>query len=218
MASRRPKPHRILVRTDARVRDSSPHGSEWEGAEKDGHNAYLAEPGLPSGSAMEKLVITVAPTGDVNSVETVQFLAKTMLDLHIKPEIEAFDVGFIQQGRKLVDTGIVKEPAHFQLVMGVDGGVPATPDNLLHMRNQLPPTATYVVAGMSRMQLPMTTMAVLLGGHVRVGLEDNLYLKKGVLARNEELVARAHHLADDLQREVATPDEARRIMGLPART
>src|SRR5207244_6155905 len=119
-------------------------------------------------------------------------------DSTIKRASEAFDVGFIQQGRKLVDMGLVKEPAHFQLVMGVDGGVPATPDNLLHMRSQLPPTATYVVAGMSRMQLPMTTMAVLLGGHVRVGLEDNLYLKKGVLARNEELVARARHLAEAL--------------------
>jgi len=152
----------------------------------------------------------------VNSVETIQYLAKAMLDLRIKPEIEAFDVGFIQQGRKLIDLGLVKEPAHFQLVMGVDGGVPATPDNLLHLRNQLPPAATYVVAGMSRMQLPMTTMAILLGGHVRVGLEDNLYLKKGVLARNEELVARARHIAEDLQREVATPDEARKIMGLSA--
>ncbi|TLZ81546.1 MAG: 3-keto-5-aminohexanoate cleavage protein [Methanobacteriota archaeon] len=67
---------------------------------------------------------------------------------------------------------------------------------------------------MSRMQLPMTTMAIVLGGHVRVGLEDNLYLKKGVLARNEELVARARHLAEDLQREVASPDEARGMMGL----
>src|SRR5437763_4994573 len=97
----------------------------------------------------------------VNSVETVQYLAKAMIDLHIKPEIEAFDVGFIQQGRKLVDMGLVKEPAHFQLVMGVDGGVPATPDNLLHLRSQLPPTATYVVAGTSRMQRPMTTRALL---------------------------------------------------------
>ena len=153
----------------------------------------------------------------VNTIETVQFLAKTMLDSGIKPEIEAFDVGFIQQGKRLVEAGLVKEPAHFQLVMGVDGGIPATPENLMHMRNQLPPTATYVVAGMSRMQLPMTTMAIVLGGHVRVGLEDNLYLKKGVLARNEELVSRARHLAEDLQREVATPDEARRIMGLAAR-
>jgi 3-keto-5-aminohexanoate cleavage enzyme len=154
----------------------------------------------------------------VNSIETVQFLAKAMLDADIKPEIEAFDVGFIHQGKKLVDMGLVREPAHFQLVMGVDGGIPATPENMLHMVAQLPPTATYVVAGMSRMQLPMTTMAIVTGGHVRVGLEDNLYLKKGVLARNEELVARARHLAEDLQREVATPDEARRIMGLAPRS
>src|SRR5206468_4607135 len=141
----------------------------------------------------------------VNTPETVQFLAKAMLDQHIKPELEAFDVGFVQQGKRLIEAGFVKEPAHFQRVMGVDGGIPATPENLLHMRNQLPPTATYVVAGMARMQLPMTTLAILTGGHVRVGLEDNLFLKKGVLARNEELVARARHLADDLQREVATP-------------
>jgi len=153
----------------------------------------------------------------LNTVETVQFLAKEMLARNIKPEIEAFDVGFIQQGKKLIEAGLVREPAHFQLVMGVDGGVPATPENLLHMRNQLPPTATYVVAGMARMQLPMTTMAILTGGHARVGLEDNLYLRKGVLARNEELVGRVRHLAEDIQREVATPDEARTIMGLPPR-
>ncbi len=153
----------------------------------------------------------------VNSSETVQFLAKKMLDLDVKPEIEAFDVGFIQQGRKLIELDLVKEPAHFQLVMGVDGGIPATLENLVHMRHALPPAATYVVAGMARMQLPMTTHAILMGGHVRVGLEDNLYLKKGVLARNEELVARARHLAEDLQREVATPDEARTMMGLGPR-
>jgi 3-keto-5-aminohexanoate cleavage enzyme len=153
----------------------------------------------------------------VNTVETVQFLAKEMLTRDIKPEIEAFDVGFIQQGRKLIDARLVKAPAHFQLVMGVDGGIPATPENLLHMRDQLPAGSTFVVAGMARMQLPMTTMAILVGGHVRVGLEDNLYLKKGVLARNEELVARARHVAEDLQREVATPDEARALMGIRAR-
>ncbi len=154
----------------------------------------------------------------VNTTETVQFLAKAMLEMNIKPEIEAFDVGFIQQGKKLIEAGLVKQPAHFQLVMGVDGGIPATPENLLHMVGQLPPSATYVVAGMSRMQLPMTTMAIVIGGHVRVGLEDNLYLKKGVLARNEELVARARHLAEDLQREVATPAEARTILALPPRS
>ncbi len=154
----------------------------------------------------------------VNTPETVQFLAKRMLESGIKPEIEAFDVGFIAQGKKLIEMDLVREPTHFQLVMGVDGGIPATPENLLHMRSQLPPNATYVVAGMSRMQLPMTTMAILMGGHVRVGLEDNLYLRKGVLARNEELVARARQLAEELGREVATPDEARRILGIPPRS
>lgn len=151
----------------------------------------------------------------INTWETVQFLAKRMLATDIKPELEAFDVGFVHQGRKLIEMGLVREPAHFQLVMGVDGGIPATPENLLHMRDQLPPSATHVVAGMGRMQLPMTTLSIVLGGHVRVGLEDNLYLRKGVLARNEELVGRARRIAEDLQREIATPDEARKILGLP---
>lgn len=153
----------------------------------------------------------------VNTWKTITFLAKKMLEANIKPEIEAFDVGFIRQGIKLIEQGLVKEPAHFQLVMGVDGGIPATPENLIHMRNQLPPHATFVVAGMGKWQLPMITMAILLGGHVRVGLEDNIYYVKGKLARNEELAARARHLAEELQREVATPDEARQILRLKRR-
>jgi len=153
----------------------------------------------------------------VNTWETITFLAQKMLEANIKPEIEAFDVGFISQGIKLIEQGLVKEPAHFQLVLGVDGGVPASPENLVHMRNQLPPNATFVVAGMTKWQLPMTTMAILMGGHIRVGLEDNIYLAKGKLARNEELVARARHLAEELQREVATPIEARQILSLKPR-
>jgi len=154
------------------------------------------------------------PVVYVNTVETITFLARKMLEMSIKPEIEAFDVGFISQGIRLIEHGLVKRPAHFQLVMGVDGGISASPENLIHMRNQLPPDATFVVAGMSKWQLPMTTMAILMGGHVRVGLEDNLYRAKGKLARNEELVAQARHLAEELQREVATPDEARQILSL----
>jgi len=153
----------------------------------------------------------------VNTWETITFLARKMLEANIKPEIEAFDVGFISQGVKLIEKGLIKEPAHFQLVLGVDGGIHASSENLVHMRNQLPSNATFVVAGMSKWQLPMTTMAILMGGHVRVGLEDNAYLAKGKLARNEELVARARHLAEELQREVATPDEARRILSLKPR-
>jgi len=153
----------------------------------------------------------------VNMWETITFLARKMLKANIKPEIEAFDVGFICQGIKLIQHRLVKEPAHFQLVMGVDGGIPASPENLIHMRNQLPPNATFVVAGMAKWQLPMITMAILMGGHVRVGLEDNIYLAKGKVARNEELVARARRIAEELQREVASPDEARRVLSLKPR-
>jgi len=153
----------------------------------------------------------------VNTWETITFLAKKMLEVNIKPEVEAFDVGFIRQGIKLIEQGLVKEPAHFQLVMGVDGGIPATPVNLIHIRNQLPPNATFVVAGMAKWQLPMTTIAILMGGHVRVGLEDNIYYAKGKLARNEELVVRVRRLAEELQREVATSDEARQILQLKGR-
>jgi 3-keto-5-aminohexanoate cleavage enzyme len=150
----------------------------------------------------------------VNTWETVTFLARKMFKLDIKPEIEAFDVGFISQGIKLIEHGLLKEPAHFQLVMGVDGGIPATFDNLLHMSRQLPSNATFTVAGIGRWQLNMTATSITLGGHVRVGLEDNIYYSKGKLAPNEEFVARAHRLAENLQREVATPEEAREILRL----
>jgi len=153
----------------------------------------------------------------VNTWETITFLAKKMLEENIKPEMEAFEVGFIQQGIKLAEQGIVKQPAHFQLVMGVDGGIPAAPDNLLHMCRQLPTNATFCVAGIGRWQLSMTTMAIILGGHVRVGLEDNVYYSKGKLAPNEEFVARSRRMAEELQREIATPEEARKILGLRAR-
>jgi 3-keto-5-aminohexanoate cleavage enzyme len=153
----------------------------------------------------------------VNTWETITFLAKKMFKANIKPEMEAFDVGFIQQGIKLVEQGLVTQPAHFQLVMGVDGGIPASLDNLLHMRHQLPTNSTFSVAGIGRWQLTVTTMAITLGGHVRVGLEDNIYYAKGKLAPNEEFVARARRMAEEFQREVASPEEARKILGLQAR-
>jgi 3-keto-5-aminohexanoate cleavage enzyme len=150
----------------------------------------------------------------VNTWETITFLAKRMLEADIKPEIEAFDVGFIQQGIKLIEQGLIKPPAHFQLVMGVDGGIPATSENLLHMCRQLPLSATFCVAGIGRWQLTMTALAIIMGGHVRVGLEDNIFYVKGKLAPNEEFVARVRRIAKELQRETATPEEARKILGL----
>ncbi|MFW9810353.1 MAG: 3-keto-5-aminohexanoate cleavage protein [Candidatus Thorarchaeota archaeon] len=149
-----------------------------------------------------------------NSWETIRFLAQRMRDLGIKPELEAFDVGFISQGIMLIKEGFVAEPPLFQLVLGVGGGVPATIDNLLHMQAQLPANAKFTVAGIGKMQLDMTSMSILMGGHVRVGLEDNIYLTKGELAPNEDFVARTRRIAEALQREVATSDDVRKILNL----
>jgi len=150
----------------------------------------------------------------VNTWETITYLAEMMHKLNIKPELEAFDVGFIHQGKKLIEQSLVRPPALFQLVMGVDGGIPGTTDNLLHMIRQLPKNSIYTVAGIGRTQLNMATLSIHAGGHVRVGLEDNLYIRKGELATNEELVARAARLAETLGREIATPREARAILNL----
>ncbi len=151
----------------------------------------------------------------INTPETVEYLARTMLERNIKPEIECFDVGMINLGLGLAREGLAGEPLHFQMVMGVEGGIPASVKNLQHMVDLLPPGATWTVSAIGRGQLPLTTAGIIMGGHVRVGLEDNLYYGKGRLARNEELVARAHRLAEELQREVASPEEARRILHLP---
>jgi 3-keto-5-aminohexanoate cleavage enzyme len=149
-----------------------------------------------------------------NSWETITYLAQRMRELHIKPELECFDIGFIPQGSRLIQEDLVRAPPLFQLVMGVGGGVPATVANLLHMRAQLPEDAIYTVAGVGRAQLDMTTTSIMLGGHVRVGLEDNIYLAKGELAPNEDFVARANRLAHRMRRDVATSADARQILRL----
>ena len=142
--------------------------------------------------------------------------AQRMHEFGVKPEIEVFDVGHIDQALDMVDRGLLAEPPYFQLCMGVQWGIAATPENLLFMRGKLPANAQWSVLGVGRGQLPMITMGLLLGGHIRVGFEDNLFLSKGVLAAsNAAFVEQAVKLAQQLQREVATPAEARRILQLP---
>jgi 3-keto-5-aminohexanoate cleavage enzyme len=109
---------------------------------------------------------------------------------------------------------LATEPLHFNFVLGSRGSLPATPKNLLHLSELIPSTASWIASGLGRWQLPMTALALVMGGHVRVGLEDNLYYRKGELATNEQLVERVVRLADELGRPVATPDEARRILQL----
>ena len=141
--------------------------------------------------------------------------AKDMQQKGVKPEIEVFDVGHIYQARDLIKKGWIDEPPYFQLCMGVKWGMEASPENLLFMRSKLPSNALWSVLGVGKDQLPMITMGILLGGNIRVGFEDNLYLRKGVLASsNAQAVEMAADLAGRLGREIATPHDARQILGI----
>ena len=151
----------------------------------------------------------------INSPEWGEAAAKCMQENGVKPEIEVFDVGHIYQALDLIKRGLIDAPPYFQLCMGAQGGIDASAENLLFMKNKLPSDAPWSVLGIGKAQLPMITMAILIGGHVRVGFEDNIYLKKGVLAKsNAQMVEMAADLAERLGREIATSDEARKILGI----
>lgn len=151
----------------------------------------------------------------INSPEFLEALAKETLARGIKPELEIFEPGMVSTCLHFLAKGLLRPPLHFQFVMGATGGMPATPELLLHLLQLIPKDSTWSVAGIGPHQLPMATLAMILGGHVRVGLEDNIYYSKGVLAvDNAQLVARIISIARDLKREIARPDEARRILSL----
>ena len=141
--------------------------------------------------------------------------AKKMREKGIKPEIEVFDGGMLDTALVLLKKDLLTLPVHFDFVLGVPGGMAATPRNLVHLVDGLPKGCTWSVAGIGRHQLTLGTMALAMGGHVRVGFEDNLYYTKGVLAKsNAQLVERIASLAAVLGRPPATPTEARQIIGL----
>jgi 3-keto-5-aminohexanoate cleavage enzyme len=151
----------------------------------------------------------------INPPDWGETAAKRMLELGVKPEIEIFDVGHISQAQDLATKDLIKQPFYFQLCMGIKWGIEATPENLIFLRNKLPPGARWSVLGVGRWQLPMIAMGILLGGNIRVGFEDNIYLRKGILAKsNAQTVEMAVDLVRSLQREVATTDEARKILGI----
>lgn len=150
----------------------------------------------------------------LNHPRDIENFAKIMKSNDVLPELEIFDAGMIRNALLLIKKGLVPAHAPFDLVMGVPGGIPGTPRDLLFLVESLPPGTRWFVAGIGRAQLPLATMAILLGGHVRVGFEDNVYYQKGVLAEsNARLVARIVRLAEELGREVANPQEAREILG-----
>jgi uncharacterized protein (DUF849 family) len=133
----------------------------------------------------------------------------------VRPEVEAFELGHIELARQLMAEGALDPSALFQLCLGIRYGAPATPEAMRAMRDALPAGVTWSAFGVGRMQMPMVAQAVLLGGNVRVGLEDNLYLEKGVLATNAQLVERAVAIVQLLGARVLTAAETRERLALP---
>lgn len=143
-------------------------------------------------------------------------LARAARRYGVKLELECFDTGMVATALRYVAEGKVPGRPHFQFVLGSRYGMPATAATLAHVVAMLPPEATWSVIGIGRHQTPMAMLALAMGGHVRVGLEDNIYYRKGELATgNAQLVARVVRLAGELGRPVATPAQAREMLGLP---
>ena len=152
----------------------------------------------------------------VNTDNTIFNFAKIMKEKGIKPELEVFDKGMIDIALKADKKGLLVHPLHFDFVLGVQ--MTATLRDLVFMVGSIPPGSTWTAAGLGKAQFEIAAATIILGGHVRVGFEDNLYLEKGVLAKsNGEQVEKVVKLAKLLGREIATPEEAREILSLPQR-
>lgn len=155
----------------------------------------------------------------VNPVASIRAMAAVISEAGVKPELEVFDSGDIRLALELTQDGLIKRPALFQIVLGVKYGFPATAEALTLARGMLPPDCEWAAFGIGRDEFPMVALAHLMGGHVRVGLEDNLYLAAGELApSNAALVEKAKRIITDLGGALATPAEARAIFGLPQRS
>jgi uncharacterized protein (DUF849 family) len=150
----------------------------------------------------------------MHSQRTLRAMAKTFRDLGVKPELEVFAAGDVLFANQMISEGLIAPPPFFQMVLGTRWGLPADVETILYLKRLLPPGAMWSAFGIARMQMPIVAQSVLLGGHVRVGLEDNLYLSRGVFATNGQLVARAKRIIEDLGHTVATPDEAREMLHL----
>ncbi|MBW2308483.1 MAG: 3-keto-5-aminohexanoate cleavage protein [Deltaproteobacteria bacterium] len=150
-----------------------------------------------------------------NPPEFLDEAAKRMKQYGVKPELEIFDLGMIVTCLRMRDEGKLEEPLHFQFVLGTPWGAPGTPKSFLHIYEHIPKNSTWSTIGIGKTQLPMSMMGLIMGGHIRVGLEDNIYYERGVLAKtNAQFVDRIVRIAREYGRDVASPNEAREILGV----
>ena len=151
----------------------------------------------------------------INTPAHIEQMAGAIRDAGVKPELEVFDLGHVALANNLIKRGVLPGPQWFQLCLGISWGAPATTDAMIAMQTMLPSDAVWSAFGVAGRQFPMVAQAAILGGNVRVGLEDNLYLNKGELSQgNAPLVARAVRIVEELGQAVATPAEARDLLGL----
>ncbi|MFL4982552.1 MAG: 3-keto-5-aminohexanoate cleavage protein [Xanthobacteraceae bacterium] len=154
----------------------------------------------------------------INTPASLEAMAVAIRDAGVMPELEVFEAGHLLLAKRMIETGHIRAPTLFQICLGIAWSQPATPEAMSYMRSLLPADCTWFAFGISLHQFPMVAQAVLLGGHPRVGLEDNLYLEKGKLApSNAALVEKAAKIVEVLGDQVATPADARQILGLNGR-
>ncbi len=150
----------------------------------------------------------------ISTPPTLRRMAEMTQKWGVKPELEVFDLGHIRFAKAMVDEGLIDAPPMFQLCLGIPWGADQTVETMAAMKAQLPQGASWASFGISRMQMPMAAAAVALGGNVRVGLEDNIWLDRGVPATNGQLVARAVEIIERMGVRILTPQEARNKLGL----
>ncbi len=172
------------------------------------------EAAMPDVCSLDVPIMNYLDTPYCNLPEHVRFMAKRLQEIKVKPEIECFDLGDMWATQRFIDEGIFDAPPLIQLCLGVKYAVPATPKGMIAMVDMMPENCVWGVLGVGAAQFQMVAQAVLLGGNVRVGLEDNLYLSKGKLATNEALVEKAVEVIQHLGGNVASVKDARKVMNL----
>ncbi|MGD0657137.1 MAG: 3-keto-5-aminohexanoate cleavage protein [Syntrophorhabdales bacterium] len=154
----------------------------------------------------------------VHTFDDMRYGARVLKECGVKPEIECYDVGMINNAVLLKDAGDLEDPLYFDFVLGVIGQIPATVENVTHMYHSIPQGSPWSACAVGLAEWPVITTAILLGGNVRVGFEDNIYLSRGMPAKsNAEMVEKAVRIARELDREIASPEEARAMLRLPPR-
>ncbi len=169
----------------------------------------------PDISTLDLNTMNSGPDVVINTPSNVRKMAKVIRDAGVLPEIEIFDTGDLNLAKDLIKEGVLEGPGLFTFVMGVKYGLNTDPATLLYLRDQLPGGANWAAFGIAKAEFPIVAQAWLYGGNVRVGMEDNIYLEKGVLCEtNAQLVERAHRIVKDLGGELASSNEARQLLGL----